>query len=651
MRLMLVEFFRGALRRNERSMLFPFLKGLAEERGAEALWLCYGGDLSHPDGAPAGSALFASLPAADLRSLAARVKKFRPTHVITSDALSAEAAAVLGSLAPSAKRFVMPLPGDLPDAPDGAAWSGEAARCGWFLDWLGVKAPSLAKRWLVEEAAPDYAAILANKAARAAAPQITLVSGTLCANRRTVDKNPHFEGVDLGGLEHRGCSFCPCATRAPLTAPGTKLLPLVERQLRAIRKTAGSAGRDKGRYEFFDIRAFLMFDEVFKLILRMKIPPSVFLFNPRIDDVLRLEGRIERMLPALAAAGHEIRILSMGVENFSERENARFNKDITLAQVDGFLSLMRRWGAAHPGVFLPYRAGSPVVEIGLILFTPWTTLEDVRLNLTRAAERGFPGRGYWLYSILLLEPATPIFHLAKKDGALADRFPDRGQVYGLFKNEGEMEDVRAWAFKDAKTADFFAMHVRVCAADREGEAGAFFRNDAEYERARSLYREANEKAEVTPLAIALDLLDLMDAARPPYDREALLREAIRRAADRLAPAPGAAKAGARAAFPLGPRERAAIDAAKAQALEDVAIESAEATAPEKGAIRLNLLVDGRPLSLALHGPAYAGPAFFEAGPFKVVYVKIGRAWPGKDLSRAVERLKVLVARIGAALEA
>jgi hypothetical protein len=79
MRLMLVEFFRGALRRNERSMLFPFLKGLAQERGFEALWLCYGGDLAHRDGAAPGRTLFAAMPEEDLRSLAAP-EKFRPTH-------------------------------------------------------------------------------------------------------------------------------------------------------------------------------------------------------------------------------------------------------------------------------------------------------------------------------------------------------------------------------------------------------------------------------------------------------------------------------------------------------------------------------------------------------------------------------------------
>ncbi|MDD5302398.1 MAG: hypothetical protein PHS14_04740 [Elusimicrobia bacterium] len=657
MRLMLVEFFRGALRRNERSMLFPFLKGLAGKRGFETLWLCYGGDIAHQDAAAEGRALFAAMPEEDLRSLSRRLKSFRPTHVVTSDALSPEARALLSSRAPGAKHLVMPLPGDLPDASPGEDWRGEAARCGWFLDWLGVKAPALAGRYLVEAAVPDYAAVLANKAARGAKPQITIAGGVLCANRRTVAKNPHFAGVDLGGLEHRGCSFCPIASRLPITAPGTKILPLIETQFRRILKTAGRGGRSKDRYEFFDVRAFFKFDALFAMIIRLKVPPAVFMFNPRLDDVLRLKGRIKKMLPALAAAGHEIRILSMGVENFSERENARFNKDITLAQVDEFLALMESWGGAYPGVFMPYRAGNPVVEIGLILFTPWTTLEDIRLNLTRAAERGFPGRGYWLYSILLLEPATPIFRLAKKEAdVLVDRFPDRGQVYGLFKNEGELEEVHPWRFKDAKAADFFAMHVRVCAADREGEDCAFFRGDEAYAGALRLYREANQGAEVTPLAIAFELLELLEAARPSYEREELLREAVRRAAARPAPVAGKAAAGQSPRKPLRP-ERAAIDETarllrngKSKDLGAITIESAEPASPEEGAIRLNLLVDGRALSLALFAADHAGPAFIQSGPFKAIYLKDGREWQGKDLSAVAERLRLLVARIGEAAE-
>lgn len=534
-RLMLLEFFRGALRRNEKSMLFPFLQGLAREHGVETVWLCFEGDIAHMAGAPAGNTLFASLPEQDLATLARHIERLRPTHLLTSDILCREATQLLARQDPPIKHLLMPQAAEVPHGTDGTAHRGDILRGGWFLDWLGMKDAPRPGPHLVERAVPAYDAVMANKTAKASTPHITILSGVLCATRRTVAKNPHFADLDLRGNTHRGCSFCSCATMPSYTSPRADFLSLIATQLRMIQKTAGGSGRNKGRYEIFDIRAFWRFDELAALILRLRIPPSVFIFNPRIDDVLRLRSRIERILPALAKAGHEVQILSMGVENFSERENARFNKNISLAQVDEFLALIDRWKSAYGRVFKPFKAGQEIVELGLILFTPWTTLEDIRINLTRASARGFPGRGYWLYSTLLIESPplptdspTPISRLAMRDGLMVDRFPDQGQVYGLSKNEGEMNAVLAWRFQDAKVADFFAMHVRVCASDREGSDCAFFRDDPTFALVDRLCGESRRKTGAAPLKIALALLELMEEARPPYSREGLLREALAR---------------------------------------------------------------------------------------------------------------------------
>ncbi|MBI5881562.1 MAG: hypothetical protein HZB91_00425 [Elusimicrobia bacterium] len=611
MRLMLVEFFRGALRRNESSMLFPFLKGLARERGFETLWLCYGGDVAHRQDAPVGRTLFAALPDEDLRSLARHLERFRPSHVVTNDVLSREAMKLLSARTPPPKHFIMPTLGEVP----GGAHYVAFARCGWFLDWLGCPDPAASRRHIVEQAVPDYSAVLANKAARSAKPQITILSGALCAYRRTLEDNPHFKGVDPGVPKHRGCSFCMCATIPPVTAPQTPILPLIETQFRRISETAGKTGRNKGRYEFFDIRAFWRFDELFELVLRLKIPPSIFLFNPRIDDVLHQRGRIERVLPALAEAGHEVRMLSMGVENFSERENSRFNKRIGLEQVDEFLALTKKWGRAFPGVFRPFKAGNATVELGFILFTPWTTLEDVRVNLTLAAARGFPDCGYWLYSTLLIEAATPIFRLAEKEGGvLADRYPDPGQYYGLFKNEGEIRAIRPWRFKDAKVAEYFALLVRICAAERDGRGCSHFRDDPVFDLAERLYREANAPPDgaAKPLRIAFSLLELMEAARPPSTREALLREAVARAATR--PLSAAGRAAQRIVDLLRGSRAGTFAGLEFEPVSEVVLRGARS-------IRLALSMSGRRIILDLHDARSTKPCFLRSRRFRAAYPK------------------------------
>ncbi len=623
-RLMLIEFFPGALRRNERSLLFPFLKGLAGERGLKTLWLCYGGAVGHWDGARGGRAPVASLTEEDLRSLSRRWERFHPTHVVSSHALGRGAAEFFASRTPPPKLIVMPLPGALPPEAAHSGKDGDPGHCGWFLDWLGAPDPASARRYLVERAVPDYSAVLANKAARTANPHITIAGGVLCANRRTVAENPYFAGVDLSGIGHRGCSFCTSATKPSLTSPGTDILPVIETQFRKILATPNGTGRNKNRYEFFDIHAFWKFEEVFRLILRLKVPPAVFLFNPRIDDVLRLRPRIERMLPALAKAGHEVRMLSMGAENFSERENARFNKGISLEQVDEFLALMKNWGKDYPGVFRPFKAGNDAVELGFILFTPWTTLEDIRLNLTLAASRGFPARGYWLYSTLLIKSATPIDRLAVKEGdILADRFPDPGQAYGLHKNEGETGDVHPWRFRDSKVADYFAMLVRVCAADRDGPGCSYFQGDPDFALAAGLYRSANARGGVAPLKIALSLLGLMEAAHPPYSRAALLYEAVERASAG-AEAPPESRPGPPPSAGAGAVQRVLDRLRRAKPAPFSGVEFRPVREIAEGGsrfLRLTLAAGGRELTFDLLEPRSDQPYYIRSRRFLAVYPK------------------------------
>ncbi|MBI5477734.1 MAG: hypothetical protein HY906_02695, partial [Deltaproteobacteria bacterium] len=566
-RLMLIEFFPGALRRNEKGMLFPFLKGLAQECGHEALRVCFGGTLAPAAEGYGGRMLRARLADEDLRTLARHLDSFCPTHVVTSDLLGAPVSALLDARTPPPEQLVMPTVSDLifgsPEAtgmarphalisadPDRRDYLGRGA---WFLDWLGVKDPVLARRHLVPHVAPDYAAVMANAAALTSESPVSIVSGGLCGNRRGLVKNRCFAGVDLGRFRsHRGCSFCMSATMPPYTPWRVDPLALWERQFRRILETASPGGETRGIYEFFDYRAFRRIDEVAALVLRLGLPPSVLMFNPRIDEVLHARERLERVLPALAGAGHEVRILSMGVENFSETENTRLNKGITLDQVDEFLALARRWEVEYPGVFMPFKAGRDEIELGFILFTPWTTPADLRFNLECAAARRFSPTGYWLYSTLDIQEMEPMYRLAQQAGdLLVERFPDRGQFYGVFLNETEVGHLIPWRFRDPKVADYFAMVVRVCAAEREGEDCAFFRDDPEFPLIERPYREAKRRARTTPLEVARALLDVMEAARPPCSRMALLQEVIARIADAPRPAPEArAAAPARSLSPI-----------------------------------------------------------------------------------------------------
>jgi hypothetical protein len=640
MRLLLIEFFPGALRRNEKSMLFPFLQGLARELGCATRWLCFGGALAPASEGYGGRMLRADLDADDRAVFAAEVAAFAPTHVVTSDLLSARLAALLqgaGSPAGPVDHLVMPTVSDLVFgataamglARAGALFSADPrrhdylARCGGYLAWWGVAAPAWTRRHLVAEVIPDYDAVLANEAARTARAPLTIVSGGICGNRRPLAANPCFAGVDLGELRHhRGCAFCMSATMPPYSPAGADPLALWERQLRRVGETAGPGGRSQGVFELFDHRAFRRVDEVAALVTRLELPPSVFLFNPRIDEVLRARRRLERALPALAAAGHELRILSMGVESFSPAENARLNKGISLAQVDAFLALARRFERDYPGAFLPFKAGQEQIELGFILFTPWTTLEDLRCNLDRAAERRFCPTGYWLYSTLDIQEMEPMFRLARQAGdLLVARFPDRGQYYGVYLNETEVAHLVPWKFRDPRVADFFALLVRVCATEREGAGCAFFRDDPEFPAVAAAYGAARRRAPITPLAVARALLDVVEAAPSSAARAALLDEALARVAPPTAavdpdavPAPGLSARAAAVARVLARLEGAAGPVA---GLAFRPVE--EHGPPEARRVRLAFSVAGRDLVVDLLDAASDGPSFLRARHFRAVY--------------------------------
>ena len=528
-RLLLIEFFPGAMHRNGGSVFFPFFKGLAQDCGCKTLWLAFGEALAWKKRGSEGWVLLADMPEEDLRTLAIHLDWFRPTHVIASHAISLPARELMAARAMPPKCLEMSF-----DSPELRRFFKSRLKhadpYGSFLDWMRLKNPALAKRHGDAHPRPDYAALLANRAAWAAQPHIAILPDMACESRRPLAANPYFAGIDKRKIAgHRGCSFCLGAD-AGAVFPDADMLALTEIQFHGILETAGTGDRNKGIYEFCDIRAFRRFDEVFDIILRLKVPPAVFLFDPRIDNVLKAQRRIERTLPALAKAGHEVRIMSMGVENFSERENARFNKGITLAQVDKLLALVKKWERAYPGVFKPFKGGRAEVELGFILFTPWTTLADIRVNLSCAEACQFAEQGYWLYSTLQIDRRHPIYCLAKNDGRiLVRRFPDHGQLYGAFQNEDNVRSLVPWRFKDSKVSDYFAMLVRVCAAVREGKDCPFFRGDPEFLLAAELHIEASAQAKLSPLSIAMVLLEIFDVAQPPYSRTALLRRAIVRA--------------------------------------------------------------------------------------------------------------------------
>jgi hypothetical protein len=405
-RLFLVEFLNRDRFCQYRSDRFPFVAGWARARGLAVRWLAFGFD---PATLPT-SRFRMALPPAEEAALGAALRDFAPTHVLTNEELDAPLEAVVTAAAPAgATLAVQDLGQDL-------AFERSAHLAGW----LGLEAAARAlpedAPWLLDDAEPDYRCELVGPLAHEIRPLTFLVGGPHCLYARPLARNPRYAGVDLTGTYSAiGCAFCgEVAQRRYLLR--TPPVALALKQLRAALATL-PPGRAGGGFALWGAAAVMRLHEFFDAVLAERLPPVSLFVALRVDELLRAADRIEARLPRLAAAGHALDLYNMGVENFSPAENERLNKGIDAAQVARAQARLARWERDWPETLRFTRHGG----FGFILFTPWTTTDDVAFNLEQAERLGVGPKQFFLTSRLQLLPGRAITRLAETDGLTADR--------------------------------------------------------------------------------------------------------------------------------------------------------------------------------------------------------------------------------------
>lgn len=483
------------------SRYFPFIKGIAEAQGFACRWLCVGATYSLQKTDDGSIYQYIDLSDDELEALRAQVEELRPSHVLFTFRISPRVLDALRSgdpevsllastdhpVLPGATRLIDLIAARLEEAKagrgqpgrrieDGTVW--HEGRTDWLAEWLGLldAAPELPGHYLVDSAAPSYDVTLMNATAREYRPRLMLVGGLACDHGKRIADNPIYQALDCGSLEHAtGCSFCTWF-RGATSDPARPPLDAVESQLRGILASATARGRFHGVIDVYDTRLFRIIDEFFDLVIALNLPPTTFCFEPRLDRFLEVADRLEAALPKLEQAGHIIELHRMGGENLSEEENQRFNKSITLPQIDEAMSRAESLRREHPASF----AYEPT--LGYITCTPWTRLEAFSQMIDGAIERGFQPREGWLYAPLLLYRGSAITLLASRDEAIASEdFDDLCLLYEPSINQVAVESLVPWRFKDRRMKVAYALIVRFCAASlRDRFPDTVFREDALY---------------------------------------------------------------------------------------------------------------------------------------------------------------------------
>lgn len=441
-RLMLLEFLHPDPYRQFRSDEFPFIQGFVRGLGVETRWLY---EVAGPDARPDSEFVIEPLPGRRAAIVAA-VRAFSPTVVVANETCGPALGAALGDI-PGLGRVVS-IERDVPHY--------GAVEVGHVRDWLGLRHEGPPPRALVvDHAVPDYACAAVAPDPGFTFPMLTVIGGAPCVYRRPLRANPWFHGLDLGGVNRLGgCSFClgdAVGTNWERQVSSPVALALL--QIGRFRETA-PPGRLTDRYRLFAYGVFHRIDEFFAGVLAMDLRPSEFHFSCRPDEFLGRAGMIEALLPDLWRRGHSLHVWNMGVENFSPDENARFNKGLDTALVARALDRIRGLEERWPETFVFTRHGG----LSCILFTPWTTLDDLALNAREARRLGVDP--VFLRSRLQVRPATPIALLVARDGLMAPRFEQESPLDFSCQCHPDEEEV-PWRFRHPEVAVAYRVMLRL----------------------------------------------------------------------------------------------------------------------------------------------------------------------------------------------
>jgi hypothetical protein len=382
---LLVEF--AAKDRFHRAIMFPFIKGYAENSGITTHWLRFA--------VPASSAFLQE--SADRDKLGSVIKDFGPDVVILSHTPSVETLEALGAAGPQIRIL------DL----------SQTAEAEWMqaLGWQDLK--------LMETAAPDYGFEPANPEARNLRPLPFVFIGEECTFGRSFASNPFFAGLPLSDcIRAGGCAFC---TRPEHRGHWeTEPLVLLRRQLEAIARTL--PGADRG----LEVR--LVGEQVIENIQAVAEEakgggsrPLQLLIDCRADRFVRSADSFRRALESLESSGCRFELCLMGVENFSSRELGRLNKGLDPATNLRAIGQLFELEQAFPSSFGFRTHGG----LSLITFTPWTTSTELILNLMVVRLLGLEQMaGKLLTGRLRLHAGLPLTEAARRDGLLIERYSD-----------------------------------------------------------------------------------------------------------------------------------------------------------------------------------------------------------------------------------
>ncbi len=519
-RLLLVETWHDDAHRHHRAEFFPYLQAFARQQGWQAAWwvLSVPPDFMHVD-----ARYVVDLPPEKRQAFAAQFAELAPDTVVFHDRPSASWLAELQARV-SGVRVVdltaVPQRQDMPGRPRSAPIDPEDSLASMWRFLTGTEAPpQLDDQLLLDLADPQYDRRFLDAESLATAQRpMRLAQGAECIYRRPVHANPAYRGLDTENVRiHLGCAFCPQSHPRP-TRIQTPPVELALRQIEASQRAAPQSQKEFA-YLFEDSPLSGELAGLFEAVLDRHLKPSIFYTMIRVDVLLGLLTLLEAFLPRLRDAGHGLRVLSIGAENFSEPENERFNKGVSTAQIWKCFERIRDVEARFPQTFACPDHG----YFSAILFTPWTTPADLRTNIEASRQLGASWLNRSLGTRLQLWPEVPITDLARRDGLLVDRRdPAVQDITAVCGSSPDQREV-LWRFADERTARIHAILIRL---EPLPQQATFSREDAQVQEVARLRALLPPETAEDYIALVAGVVDAVVDLGPGASTEAVFRHAF-----------------------------------------------------------------------------------------------------------------------------
>ena len=293
--------------------------------------------------------------------------------------------------------------------------------------------------------APNLRPVVINPEQLPAVRTFSIVGNEGCPFQLDARENPLYAGAHIPDGYGRGCAFCTTGTHYE-GRPNAETAASVLEQICYVREHAP----DLSLLVLKDQNPFGYLTEVIEACAAEGLTGFTVLLETRAEWFLRNARRFDRALEVARGIGIAIAPFLVGIENFSQPELDRFNKGTTAAANVEFLETLWRWKEQYGDALdLGHTA------FGFILFSPWTTMEDLEVNLTAIRRTHFDRlRGSLLLSRARLYPDTALYYLAERDGLLAETFESQAanasRRYGYYPSH-------PWRFLHPEVAHFAAL--------------------------------------------------------------------------------------------------------------------------------------------------------------------------------------------------